>query len=82
MPIANPMAVLPVKGIPRLVIVFVIGRIAAAAPVLLPKIEGIDSPAPPVDVALVAAVVIVDKGDFFYKTIDNLDTRNNYYDEV
>jgi hypothetical protein len=61
MPIVNPMAVLPVKGIPRFAIVFVIGKIdAAAAPVLLPKIDGIDSPTPPalVDVALVVAVVV------------------------
>jgi hypothetical protein len=72
MPIVNPVAVLPVKGIPRFAIVFVIGKIdAAAAPVLLPKIDGIDSPTPPalVDVALVVAVVvavtaIVDKTPF------------------
>jgi hypothetical protein len=56
--------VLPVKGIPRLAIVFVIGKIdAVAAPVLLPKMDGIDNPTPPalVDVALVAVVAIVDK---------------------
>ena len=59
MPIVNPIAVLPVKGIPRFAIVFVIGKIdAAAAPVLLPKMDGIDNPNPPalVDVALVVAV--------------------------
>jgi hypothetical protein len=65
MPIVNPIAVLPVNGIPRFVIVDVIGNIdAAAAPVLLSKIDGIDSPAPPpVEVAfvIVAVVVIVDK---------------------
>ena len=37
-PIVKPIAVLPVSGIPRFVIVDVIGDIAAAAPVLLPKI--------------------------------------------
>ena len=62
-PRVNPIAVLPVKGIPRFAIVDVIGNIAAAAPVLLPKIDGIDNPTPPalVDVALVAVVAIVDK---------------------
>ena len=38
MPIVNPMAVLPVKGIPMLVIVFVIGKTALGAVELLPKI--------------------------------------------
>ena len=63
MPIVKPIAVLPVKGIPRFANVDVIGKIAvAAAPVLFPKIEEIDSPDPPVDVALVVVVVaIVDK---------------------
>jgi hypothetical protein len=47
---------------PRFAIVDIIGKIAAAAPVLLPKIDGIDSP-PPVEVAfvIVAVVAIVDK---------------------
>ena len=38
----------------------VIGKIALAAVELLPKIDGIDSPVPPVDVAFVV-VVIVDR---------------------
>jgi hypothetical protein len=37
-PRVKPIAVLPVSGIPRLAIVDVIGKIDAAAPVLLPKI--------------------------------------------
>jgi hypothetical protein len=41
MPIVNPIAVLPVKGIPRFAIVDVIGKIDAveAAVELLPKID-------------------------------------------
>jgi hypothetical protein len=61
------MAVLPVNGIPRFAIVDVIGTIAAAAPVLLPKKDGIDSPPPPVadvELAVVAVVAIVDKTPF------------------
>ncbi len=60
MPIVNPMAVLPVKGIPRFAIVFVIGKIAAAAPVLLPKMDGIDSPP-----AVVVELAVVEHSFFF-----------------
>ena len=60
--ILTPIAVLPVKGIPRFAIVVnVIGKIDAAAPVLLPKIAWIGpAPTPPVvDVAFVVAVVVI-----------------------
>jgi hypothetical protein len=62
MPIVNPTAVLPVNGIPRLAIVFVIGKIAlaAAAPVLLPKMDGIDSPP-----AVVVELAVVEHSFFF-----------------
>jgi hypothetical protein len=53
--------VLPVNGMPRFAIVFVIGDIAAAAPVLLPKIDGIGPTPPPVVVVAFVAVVIVDR---------------------
>jgi hypothetical protein len=59
--------VLPVKGIPRFaILVVVIGKIEAAAVELLPKIAWIGPTSPlPVDVAFVAAVVVIDDKTLF-----------------